>query len=52
MEIEVGDPRRRWLDHHEGAYRLRIVKKVLAFNVRVLFLTELRHEAHAGYTGL
>ena len=52
IEIEVGDPRRRCLDHHEGAYQLRIVEEVLAFKVRVLLLTELRHEGHTGYTGL
>lgn len=38
------------LDHHEGSYRLRIVKKVLASKSE--FLKELMHEAHASYTGL
>lgn len=38
------------LDHQEGAYRLRIKKKVLASNAE--FLAELMREAHASYTGL
>ena len=50
MEIEVRDPKRRWLDHHEGAHRLRNVKNVLASKSE--FLTELMQESHASYTGL